>query len=580
MSLSALVLAAAVVTAGANRINSGELVDKGAVRFAGVVSSVVRDDTDEAHNWMIVRTPEGKVCAAAADRVWPIARLRELCDAEVEITGLVRPMVGWREFLGCLLIVGAEQNLRVTKPPPEDPFAGPPLKTDAEPHRQTVVGTVLARTSRRFFVRRANGGFLPVTPAAETPMPPTGARVAVAGFADRDQRNLQFVEAVWRRETDDIEPLEPCATLGMDTLFWQYGHRMANLSAYGQSICVDGEVVRTGSDGRVFRLVDGRNAVDVDLTGFGEEVALPSVGARVEVQGVCYADFESDKSTMVFPRFRGFIVIPRVADDVRVLVAAPWWTAGRLLVVLAVLLSLVVFFVIWSVLLKRLAAKRARELAEERIASARAELKVEERTRLAVELHDSISQTLTGVALQIDAAESAAAEGVRADGFLTTARRMLDSCRQELCACLWDLRGRTFEEKDMTEAIVRSVRPRVGETELVVRFNVPRARLSEERVHAILKVVRELVANAVSHGKARHVRVAGEMHDGFVSFSVADDGAGFDPAKAAGPSEGHFGLQGVRERLREFGGTLTVESKPGQGARFVATLRADEEVAE
>ena len=577
MFLCSAVLLATVATVGAGQVNSGELVDRGLVRLAGVVSSVVRDDTDENHNWMIIRTPQGKVCAAVADRIWSFARLKGLRDAEVEITGHVRPMVAWRQFLGYLLVVGSRPDIRVTKPPPEDPFAGPSLGTDAEPHRQTVAGSVLARTSRRFFVRRANGDFLPVTPAEEMAMPPVGARIVIAGFADRDQRNLQFVEAVWRRETDGDEPLEPCIAVGMDELFWQYGHRMANLGVYGRSVCIAGEVMRMGPDGRVFRLVDGRNAVDVDLSGFGEDSVLPSVGARIEVRGVCYADFESDKSTMVFPRFRGFIVIPRVADDIRVLVSAPWWTAGRLLVLTALLLSLVVFFVVWSVLLKRLAAKRARELADERIASARAELKVEERTRLAVELHDSLSQTLTGVALQIDAAESAAAEGVRADGFLTTARRMLDSCRQELCACLWDLRGRTFEEKDMTEAILRSVRPRVGDVELDVRFDVPRTRLSEERVHAVLRIVRELVANAVAHGKARHVRVVGELHDGFVSFSVADDGTGFDPETAAGPAGGHFGLQGVRERLREFGGTLSVDSAPGRGTRFAATLRAEEE---
>lgn len=581
MSLSALVLAAAAVTVvTAPQVNSGELVDRGCVRLAGVVSSALRDDTDENYSWIIVRTPQGKVCTAVAERVWPLAQLRELRDAEVEIDGVVRPMVSWRKFLGCLLVIGDRKGLRVTKPPPKDPYSGPGLATDTEPHRQTVVGTVLARTARRFFIRRSDGEFMPITPTEELPMPPTGVRVAVAGFADRDQRNLQLVEAVWRREADELEPLEPCAALGVETLFWQFGHRAANASAYGQSICVEGEVTGFDSSGRVFRLTDGRDSVDVDLSGFGEEIALPSVGARVEVQGVCYADFESDKSTMVFPRFCGFTVIPRVGDDIQVVAAAPWWTPGRFLAVTAVLLSLVVFFVIWSVLLKRLAAKRAHELSDARIAGARAELKVEERTRLAVELHDSISQTLTGVALQIDAAESAKAEGASPDDFLARARRLLEACRQELRGCLWDLRGRTFEEKDLTEAIVRSISPQLGETELSVRFNVPRERLSEERVHAILKVIRELAANAVAHGKARHVRVAGETHGGVVSFAVTDDGTGFDPATAPGPSEGHFGLQGVRERLREFGGTLTVESRPGHGARFIATLRADEEVSE
>ena len=576
--IAGLALAAAVVTAP--QINSGELVDRGVVRFAGVVSSALRDDTDENYNWLIIRTPQGKVCAAVAERIWPIARLRELCDAEVVLSGLVRPMVSWRKFLGCLLVLGDTDSLRVVRPAPDDPFAGAELRTAAEPHRQTTAGTVLARTSRRFFLRRTDGEFLPVTPAEGASMPEVGAGVAVAGFADRDNRNLQLVEAVWKPAPDAAGPLEPCAAVGVWTLFYEDGHRMANTSVYGQAICVEGEVVRTDADGRTFRIAEGRDTVDVDLSGFGRAARLPPVGARVEVKGVCYADFESDKSTIVFPRFRGFIVIPRVADDVRVVASAPWWTAGRLLVVAVVLLFLVVFFVVWSALLRRLAAKRARELADARIAGARAELRVEERTRLAVELHDSLSQTLTGVALQIDAAESARAEGAAPDAFLARARRLLDACRQELRGCLWDLRVRTFDEQDLTEAIVRSVAPQVGTAALTVRFNVPRADLSEELVHAILKIVRELTSNAVKHGRATHVRVAGERHGDFATFAVTDDGVGFDPATVPGPQDGHFGLQCVRERLGDFDGSLSVESAPGRGTRVVAKLRVKEREAE
>lgn len=577
--IQGLFLAAATL-ATATQVNSGELVDRGAVRFAGVVSSVMRDDTDERYNWLIIRTPQGKVCAAAAERLYPIERLRQLCDAEVELSGYVRQMVGWRKFLGCLLVFGDTDALRVVRPAPDDPFAVAPLKSAAEPHRQTARGTVLARTARRFFLRRASGEFLPVTPVEGVPMPAVGAGVAVAGFADRDNRNLQLVEAVWRRESDAADPLEPCAAVGVETLFREHGRRVANTSVYGQAICVEGEVARTDAGGRTFRLVEGRETVDVDLSGFGGEVRLPAIGARVEVQGVCYADFESDKSTIFFPRFRGFVVIPRVAGDVRVVASAPWWTAERLLVVAAVLLFLVVFFVVWLVLLRRLAAKRARELTDARIASARAELRVGERTRLAVELHDSLSQALTGVALQIDAAESAKSEGAAPDAYLARARRLLDACRQELRGCLWDLRVRTFDEKDLTEAIVRSVSPQVGTAALTVRFNVPREELTEEQVHAILKVVRELTSNAVKHGKASHVRVAGERHGDTVTFAVVDDGAGFDPAAAPGPQEGHFGLQCVRERLGDFDGSLSVESAPGGGTRVVAKLKTGERKTE
>ena len=169
---------------------------------------------------------------------------------------------------------------------------------------------------------------------------------------------------------------------------------------------------------------------------------------------------------------------------------------------------------LWNRALKHLSVKRGEELYRERIAHKAAELKVEERTRLAVEIHDSISQTLTGIALQFD---NGANEAV--------VRQMLASCRHELKSCLWDLRSRTFEEKDRTEAIRRAIGPNAGGAKVDVRFNVPRDELSETTTHAILRIVRELVVNAVRHGKATEVKVAGECHNGTISFSVKDNGS-------------------------------------------------------
>ena len=79
-------------------------------------------------------------------------------------------------------------------------------------------------------------------------------------------------------------------------------------------------------------------------------------------------------------------------------------------------------------------------------------------------------------------------------------------------------------------------------------------------------------ANAIRHGQARHIRIAGEYRDERVRFSVADDGCGFDPDNLAGPSQGHFGLQGIRERLSKLGGRLALESTPGKGAHIVVEI--------
>lgn len=565
---------------GAHAIRSGALQDR-SVRLRGVLSSALRDDTDEYHNWLVIRTPEGPVCAAVAEREIPLARLKSLCDAEVEVRGLVRRHCLWRKFLGYLVLVVGPEGLAVLKAPPEDPYSAPAVGEVSSIHRVTATGVVLARTRTHFFIRGSDGSFLPVKPTGEGEMPRPGQRIDVAGFADPDQRNVQLSETVWRTSSDDSPVAEETVlTNAIAQLFFYDGRHMANLDSYGRIVCLRGRVTMADEGQRCVRLQGDSDSVVVDLSGLGEETPLPEVGAAISVTGVCFADFRSDKSTMVFPKFCGFCIVPRMPTDVRIVRAAPWWTAERLFIGIVVLLAILCFLAVWTAVLSWVLARRARELAAAQVANAKAEVKIEERTNLAVDLHDAMSQTLTGVALQLEAIESAGPVAPSARRFLSSARRMLDSCREELRGCLWDLRSRTFEEKDMTEAIVRSLRPRLGKDGLSVRFNVPRESLSEKTAHDILKIVRELVTNALRHGKARHVRVAGERHGGLVSFAVSDDGVGFDSARAAGPSEGHFGLQGVRERLRAYGGDLSIESTVGHGTRCVVMLPLRKEEAE
>lgn len=260
------------------------------------------------------------------------------------------------------------------------------------------------------------------------------------------------------------------------------------------------------------------------------------------------------------------------AAAVEVLTPPPWLTRARLIGVVVALVIVIIAVLIWNRSLKVLSERCGRRLYREELAHTKAELKVEERTRLAVELHDSLSQTLTGVALQIDAANGSVSGG---NVYLENAQQMLASCRHELRGCLWDLRSRTFEEKDLTEAVNRTIRPHLAGAEAQVRFNVPRDVLSEFVIHAILRIVRELVVNAVRHGAASRLRVAGEYHEGVVSFSVKDDGRGFDVSAAEGPPTGHFGLQGIRERVAAMGGSFAIESSPS-GTCAVVTLTAGE----
>ena len=149
---------------------------------------------------------------------------------------------------------------------------------------------------------------------------------------------------------------------------------------------------------------------------------------------------------------------------------------------------------------------------------------------------------------------------------------MLASCRTDLRRCLWDLRNDALEEKTFDAALRKTLQPLLGDALLRIRFNVPRARIDDSTAHAVLSVVRELVSNAIRHGAAAKIRVAGDFTDGILRFSVADDGCGFDVDAASSVADGHFGLAGIRDRIAKTGGTFAVESTPGRGTRASVTI--------
>ena len=283
---------------------------------------------------------------------------------------------------------------------------------------------------------------------------------------------------------------------------------------------------------------------------------------------------------MLFPQIHGFTLVMRTPADMRITARPPWWSTGRLLAAIGVLFAAMFAVLAWNVMLRRASERRGRELASEQVAHVESDLKVYERTRLAVELHDALSQNLAGISFEIDAAERLSlTDGRGAQRHLAAASRTLDSCRGELKNCLWDLRSNALEEPDMNAAILRTLAPHASEETLAVRFNVPRERFSDASAHAVLCIIRELVVNALRHGCATRILIAGNEEDGTLLFSVKDNGSGFDPKTAPGAHEGHYGLLGIQERVESFGGEFTIDSAPGRGCKATVSLQTPKDKA-
>ena len=550
------------IDATADEINTGKC-DYRFVRIRGVISSCVVDEVSPDFFWTALRTTSGKVflCLTASEmQKLPIANM---ADAEAEVIGVACPISGLRRSLGHYLRVHESESIRIIKPPPQDPFSAAQTLSDANasPHRQRIVGDVIAVSRNHFYLKTEIGRTIMAVPVSGLSMPKPGERVEVAGFPEYTPYWLSLADTIVRTVGEASRPLDTPKPTTLSKLFTDpKGRRSFTTVMNGYRLTVSGKVKSATED--ELELTDGENSIFVMISSVhGQLPQMPEIGSTVEATGLCWMEFHNKYESDIYPVFLRFTLYPHDAADIRVLASPPWWTPFRLLMLVLVLAVLLVGSFVWSIALNRKSERRGRELYEERASHAIAEKKVEERTRLAVELHDSISQTLTGVSMQLEV------------GNTDTAKTMLTACRGELRRCLWDLRSRTFEEKDLTEAIERTLEPHSVGAKISVRFNVPRENLSDLTTHTILRIIRELVVNAIRHGKATEIKIAGECHGDVISFSVKDNGCGFDPAAAPGPKEGHFGLLGIRERLKEFGGEMKIESSPSKGAKASVALK-------
>jgi two-component system NarL family sensor kinase len=218
-----------------------------------------------------------------------------------------------------------------------------------------------------------------------------------------------------------------------------------------------------------------------------------------------------------------------------------------------------------------IAIERAR-LAENATRLARAE----ERTRLAREIHDTLAQGLTAIALNIESAmhrldkrPDEARE--RLERALSMARENLEEARRSVL----DLRGASgLEGKPLAEALAGLARSFTSDTGIPVRVSAVQTERLPLRVEVeLFRIAQEALTNVRKHAHAREVELGLRRRMSILTLTIRDDGRGF-VSRLRRPDR--HGIIGMRERAKLLGGRLMVASQPGQGTRVVATIRLTE----
>jgi signal transduction histidine kinase len=204
---------------------------------------------------------------------------------------------------------------------------------------------------------------------------------------------------------------------------------------------------------------------------------------------------------------------------------------------------------------------------------------VDERNRLARELHDSVAQSMYGVTLYAEVATQLLSSGQveEVTGYLAELKDTAQESLAEMRLLIYELRPPILEEEGLASALqtrLEAVESRAG---LEIEFKAEgemREAVGPEIEGALYRIAQEALNNVLKHAQARRVVVSLVQDRQCRTLEIADDGLGFDPLEAS--RGGGMGLRGMRERAAEIGARFEVESAAGSGAMVRVVLEAGE----
>jgi signal transduction histidine kinase len=217
--------------------------------------------------------------------------------------------------------------------------------------------------------------------------------------------------------------------------------------------------------------------------------------------------------------------------------------------------------------------------AELDAATLQLEAQLNERKRIAQDLHDTLLQGFTGIALKLDAlTNSLPPELSQTKEQLQKLLQQTDEYLADARRCIWQLRSNTLKStEDFARALLKASERALAGTGIQLNFSVCGAErtiksISEEN---LLHICEEALANAAKHARPTKVDVTLEFNSATVRLWVRDDGCGFHPSCLETTENGHLGLLGIQERVAALSGMLSINSSPGGGTSLWVIIPAD-----
>ena len=199
-------------------------------------------------------------------------------------------------------------------------------------------------------------------------------------------------------------------------------------------------------------------------------------------------------------------------------------------------------------------------------------LVIEERSRLAREIHDSVIQGCTGVSVLLEAYSAMSPRQTEPQAHLiNSAREEIKTTIDNARDAVWDLRHFDRESQGFPQQVQADIEKFLHDSGVQLDFSIAGDEIPVGPVVAreSLMVVREAVRNALHHGQPSTIQLTLRYQPGKLSISVLDNGRGVPPSNGGAKHNRHFGLIGMRERVERLHGSLTLQSDEGKGTHVM-----------
>lgn len=317
--------------------------------------------------------------------------------------------------------------------------------------------------------------------------------------------------------------------------------------------------------------------------------------AKVRLVGIC--SVIRNRNISRYLHVDGFSLKLRSIDDITVLAKAPWWTSQRLVWLLSILLTTMTLFIVWVSLLQRTVENQT-DIIRDNVKRASV---MNERQRIARELHDNLIQGLVAMEVRLSGCirkmelnrnkirnrlEKTAGPTI----LLQPAIEELTQCsaeEREALNDLWHMMGRCSEESRSSILYLRSglagrislcstlqevLEPMADESgiSLQIKQEGPVQVFTQEIERNLMLTTKEAVTNAIQHSGTDRMEVTLCYSEETLQIEIQDFGCGFDTRKIQ--KKDHFGLAGMKERIKQLGGSVQITSAAGDGTKVIISL--------